>query len=100
MKKNLIRIIGYILLATALAVVSALYRGSIKTNKVKDARINEQSMLIDSLLKRKTYLFDVKLNVTDKSKNTIYGRYNKGHIFMPQEKIYKLEIDSTSIIIR
>jgi hypothetical protein len=45
-------------------------------------------------------VFDVQLNVTDKSRSTIYGRYNKGTISMPQEKTYKLEMDSMKVSVK
>lgn len=92
--------ITFVVLAAALAVVSAMYSGSVKHNKSLKKQVAEQSVIIDSLLKRKTYSFEVKLNVTDRSRNIVYGRYNRGTIWMPQEKIYELKIDSTSVFIK
>lgn len=76
-------------------------------NKGYQKRINEQSKIItrqgaviDSLLQRREKFIDVQLYVTDKSSNKIYGRYNKGTIAMPQEKVYRLEIDSTNFKIK
>lgn len=57
-------------------------------------QLKEQSVIIDSLLRRPKALMDVQLYVTDKSVNKIYGRYNKGFITMPQERRYILEVDS------
>ena len=62
--------------------------------------VKEQHMVIDSLRNRRMTVMDVQLYVTDKSKNTIYGRYNKGTITMPQEKTYHLEVDSVSIALK
>jgi hypothetical protein len=97
MKRYFFRILTYTILAASIAVLSALYTGTVKHNKSLKIQVKEQSVIIDSLLKRKTYNFEVKLNVTDKSRNNIYGRYNKGTIEMPSVKTYMLEIDSTSI---
>lgn len=60
-------------------------------------RTEEQSRVIDSLLKRRDKFIDVQLHVTDKSRFAIYGRYNKGTINVPNERTYLLEIDSTSV---
>ena len=60
-------------------------------------RTEEQSLVIDSLLKRRDKFIDVQLHVTDKSRFAIYGRYNKGTINVPNERTYLLEIDSTSV---
>jgi len=94
------KLIGYLILAAAVAVLAALYQGSVKHNKSLKLQVQEQSVIIDSLLKRKTYNFEVKLNVTDKSKSTIYGRYNKGTISMPHERIYTLVLDSTQFTVK
>ena len=107
MYRKLIPIIAFVLLAAALAVVSALYHGSEKRNKSQqkhivslETQISEQTVIIDSLLKRKTYSFDVRLSVTDRSRNIVYGKYNKGSISVPQDKTYQLKIDSTSVYIK
>ena len=62
--------------------------------------VKEQHMVIDSLLNRRMTVMDVQLYVTDKSKNTIYGRYNKGTITLETAKRYILEVDSTNVKIR
>lgn len=74
-------------------------------NNLQD-RVKEQSTVIkknqstiDSLLKRDKFI-DVELNVTDKSHANIYGRYNKGTITLPNEKVYILKIDSTNVTMR
>ncbi len=59
-----------------------------------------KQLVIDSLLNCQMSVVDVKLNVTDQSKSTVYGRYNKGSTFMPQERKYILEIDSSSVYLR
>jgi len=97
MKKYFFRLLTYAILAASIATLSALYTGIVKHNKSLKIQVKEQSVIIDSLLKRKTYNFEVKLNVTDKSRNNIYGRYNKGIIEMPNLKTYMLQIDSTNI---
>lgn len=84
-------------LGTALAVsvgIAAVQSSHLKSLK---AQVAEQSAVIDSLLKRRMTVFDVTLNVTDKSTNKIYGRYNKGSIIMPSNKSYVLELDSISM---
>lgn len=61
-----------------------------------ESRVTEQSTVIDSLLARRMQLMDVQLWVTDKSRNIVYGRYNKGQISMPQERKYILVVDSVN----
>ena len=80
---------------TSLAITIASLEGSHRRSLAK--QVKEQSVVIDSLLKRKPAMMDVKLYVTDRSKNNIYGRYNKGTITIPTQKIYKLEIDSVKV---
>ena len=82
------------LMCTSLAVLSVLYAESNRHVRTLKAQVMEQSAIIDSLLKRRMTLLDVELYVTDKSRNVIYGRYNKGTITMPQERKYILEVDS------
>ena len=78
--------------ATAVASTAAALEGNHRRSLEK--QVKEQSAVIDSLLGRDQPLMDVKLYVTDRSRNIIYGRYNKGSIFMPQERRYILEVDS------
>lgn len=78
----------------AVATTAAALEGNHRRSLEK--QVKEQSAVIDSLLSRDQPLLDVKLYVTDKSRNIIYGRYNKGSISMPQERRYILEVDSVS----
>ena len=88
-------IVWVVLLAmAAVATTAAALEGNHRRSLEK--QVKEQSVVIDSLLSRDQPLMDVKLYVTDKSHNIIYGRYNKGSIFMPQERKYILEVDSVS----
>lgn len=95
--KAWVKIMIVALLSCAVAVMSTLYAESRKHVKTLKAQVAEQSTVIDSLLKRRLEYIDVELFVTDKSRNVIYGRYNKGTITMPQERKYILEVDSTSV---
>lgn len=95
--KAWVKIMIVALLSCAVAVMSTLYAESRKHVKTLKAQVAEQSTVIDSLLKRRMEYIDVELFVTDKSRNVIYGRYNKGTITMPQERKYILEVDSTSV---
>ena len=87
-----------LLAATAVASTAAALEGNHRRSLEK--QVKEQSVVIDSLLNRNYPLLDVKLYVTDKSRNTIYGRYNKGYIAMPQERKYILEVDSVNMRIK
>ncbi len=84
--------------ATAVSTTTATLEGSHRRSLAK--QVKEQSAVIDSLLGRNQPLLDVKLYVTDKSRNVIYGRYNKGTISMPQERRYILEVDSVNMRIK
>ena len=95
--KKAIKYIIYAIVALALAVSCVITGLTAKHNKTLIRCNAEQSKIIDSLLNRRMKIVDVQLYVTDKSKNTIYGRYNKGTILMPQERKYILEVDSVSI---
>ena len=81
---------------TSLSVTVASLEGGHRRSLAR--QVKEQSVVIDSLLKRDQPLFDVDLYVTDKSRNTIYGRYNRGTINMPQERRYILEVDSVNVM--
>ena len=86
-------IVWAVLAATAaVATTAAALEGNHRRSLEK--QVKEQSAVIDSLLSRDRPLLDVKLYVTDRSRNIIYGRYNKGSISMPQERRYILEVDS------
>ena len=91
----------WIMIVAALSmglVISGVVAG-MQHRHMKDLRVQvqEQSCVIDSLLKRRMTVFDVRLNVTDKSRFAIYGRYNKGTISVPNERTYTLELDSFNI---
>ena len=90
----------YAVVAVALATTSTI--AAIQGRHLKDVRlhVDEQARVIDSLLTIRRNFMDVELNVTDKSVSKIYGRYNTGTISMPQERIYKLVIDSSNVKIR
>ncbi len=100
MNKIWIKIIIYAVLAATILTMSILYIESNKHVRTLKSQVKEQSTIIDSLLTRRMNVFDVQLNVTDKSKNIIHGRYNKGTITMPQERVYKLSLDSTNVNIK
>lgn len=95
--KKVIKYIIYAVIAIVLTASCIITGLTAKHNKTLIKCNAEQSKIIDSLLNRRMKVVDIKLYVTDKSKNTIYGRYNKGTIFMPQERKYILEVDSVSI---
>jgi len=82
----------------ALAATAAFLEHSHRKSLQK--QVAEQSAVIDSLLSRERPLLDVQLHVTDRSRNVIYGRYNKGTISMPQERRYILEVDSSTLTLR
>lgn len=100
MTKMWVKIAIYAVLAAAIITMSALYIESRKHVITLKNQVKQQSAIIDSLLTRRMTVFDVQLNVTDKSKNVIHGRYNKGSITMPQERIYRLSVDSTKVTIK
>jgi len=98
--KTWLKITIIAVLACAVAVMSTLYAESHKHVATLKKQVEEQSTVIDSLLKRRMNVMDVELFVTDRSRNVIYGRYNKGTITMPQERKYILEVDSVNIDIK
>lgn len=100
MIKTIAKWIVWVVLAAATAVAStaAILEGNHRRSLAK--QVKEQSAVIDSLLSRDQPLLDVKLYVTDKSRNVIYGRHNKGTISMPQERRYILEVDSMNMRIK
>lgn len=84
--------------ATAVAITVAALEGNHRRSLAR--QVKEQSVVIDSLLSRDRPLMDVNLYVTDRSRNTIYGRYNRGYINMPQERRYILEVDSVNTTLK
>lgn len=102
MKKTLIYVAVTVaaVAAATIAVLGVSLSGEKRRCSELSERVGEQAKVIDSLLNRREKFIDVQLNVTDKSKSTIYGKYNKGTITMPQEKTYHLEIDSSNVSIK
>ena len=91
-------IVGVIaMIIIILSVLCVANKQHIKSLKYQ---VSEQSAIIDSLLERRMGLIDVQLYVTDKSRNIVHGKYNRGSIYMPQERRYILQIDSTHVNIR
>lgn len=95
--RTVIEIVGGVAMAAAIAVLSVSVAN--KDRHIADLRKTnaEQSTIIDSLLARRMKVIDVELNVTDKSKLNVYGKYNKGTISVPSERTYTLVIDSTKL---
>lgn len=98
--KTWIKLIIYAVVAVAIATLTAVSIGQSKQIRSLKAQVDEQHMVIDSLLKRRMTVIDCSLHVTDKSKFAIYGRYNKGTINVPNDRTYTLQIDSTSISLK
>ncbi len=98
--KNWIKITISALVIVTISTLSVIVVKDKRTIEIQHNHIEEQGKVIDSLLNRRTTFIDCRLMVTDKSRNIIYGRYNKGSISQPQERKYILEIDSTNIKIR
>ena len=97
MKKWSWIVLAALAVIAALAITAASLEASHRRSLAR--QVKEQSVVIDSLLKRRPAI-EVELYVTDKSRNVIYGRYNKGTITMPQERRYILEVDSTRVSVR
>lgn len=86
-----------VLMSLAVGISAALLsesRGHVRTLKKE---IEHQNVIIDSLLARRMSVMDVQLDVTDKSKVYVFGRKNSGTINVPQQRTYKLLVDSTSV---
>ena len=94
---NLALIITIAVLAITIVFTSMGWNDARRNLKNAETTIEFQRSTIDSLLNRRMTVFDVQLNVTDKSRFTIHGRYNKGTISVPSERVYELKIDSTRI---
>ena len=99
MKKWIIIIIGGCALAAsaAIATLSVSLKSKAEMCAELKQRTKEQSRVIDSLLNKRDKFIDIQMHVTDKSKFAVYGKYNKGTIYVPSERTYELKIDSTSI---
>lgn len=83
-------------LAAAISICGIL---GAETSRQQKQIVHSQKV-IDSLLNRRMTVFDVYLAVQDKSKFTIYGRYNKGTINVPNTRTYILEVDSVNVKIK
>ena len=94
---NWIRAIIYVVLVGIIGILTVGFVLTQKQTKVQLDRIEQQDKIIDSLLARRMHVVDIHMQVTDKSKNNIYGRYNKGTITIPTQKTYTLDIDSLNI---
>lgn len=88
-------VIGVVIIT--LSTISIMQRKHINTLK---QTVTEQQTVIDSLLNRHSISFEVELNVTDKSKMTVNGKGNSGYIYVPSERTYILEVDSTNISLK
>ena len=106
MKKLVINIIIYIVLSSVIAVMGTIIKGQKKHTKAVEkhitmlsSQINKKDAVIDSLLKRRMTVYDVQLNVTDKSKPSINLKNNRGEISAPIEidKVYHLKFEDTNI---
>lgn len=92
---------GYFAATTAtISVLSFQLKSRTEVCENLKERTDEQSRVIDSLLKRRMTVFDVQMHVRDQSKFTIYGKYNKGTINVPNERTYTLEIDSVNMKVK
>lgn len=94
---NWIKAIIYVVLAAIIGILTVAFILTQQQVKQQAERIERQDIVIDSLLARRMHVVDIHMQVTDKSKNNIYGRYNKGTIMIPTQKTYMLDIDSLNI---
>lgn len=94
--KRIVKAVIITLLVVGAVTLAVMYVRERKLSMLLEQQIEHQGVVIDSLLNRRMQYVDVELWVTDKSKNVIYGRYNKGNITMPQERRYILVIDSVN----
>ena len=86
--------------AVAITILSIELGHSVVMCRHLKRQVADQTVIIDSLLKRRMTVFDVQMHVTDKSHFAIYGRYNKGTINVPNERRYVLEVDSVNLKMR
>ena len=87
----------YAIIAAAMATMTAVTTVQSRHNRDLRKQVDEQSRVIDSLLTIRRNYINVELNVTDRSTSKLYGTYNKGTINYPQERTYRLAIDSVGI---
>lgn len=86
--------------AVAISILSIELGHNVMMCRHLKRQVADQTVIIDSLLRRRMNVFDVQMHVTDKSKFAIYGRYNKGTINVPNERRYILEVDSVNLKMR
>lgn len=92
-----VKIIAICVLSILFAVLLTISIQQRKHIKVVEKVVKDQQVVIDSLLTVKRNSVTIQLNVTDKSVNKVYGRYNKGTIEMPSTKSYTLDVDSVKL---
>lgn len=97
--KTAIIILAVAAVSTIITLSVVLWNTKVYCHHLK-RQTEDQTVIIDSLLRRRMTVFDVTLSVTDKSRFAIYGRYNKGTITVPNERTYELKIDSTNVKMR
>jgi len=97
MKKYLFRIFGYFILSVVIAGMGTVI--GIQQKRIKEQKETNKYLMNenDELRKLKTYHFETKLSVTDKSKLTVNGKGNSGTINVPTDINYIISIDSASI---
>lgn len=86
-----------IVMALAIGISAALLSESRSHVRTLKKEVEQQSVIIDSLLSRRMSVMDIQLVVTDRSKVYVFGRKNSGTINVPQERTYRLLVDSTSV---
>lgn len=95
-----IKLIIYGVLTLTIVTLTTISISQRKHLSTLKQTVNNQQMVIDSLLNRHSITFEVELNVTDKTKLTVNAKGNNGTVNVPTEKIYVLEIDSTNISLK
>jgi len=100
--KLLIKAIPYIIIAILVAAFcfQQFHISSLKKHRKEQSEvISAQNAQISELLKLKTYNFEVKINVTDKSKMKVNNKGNKGTVTTSGDKSYSIDSISFSRII-
>ena len=100
MMKIWIKTIIYAVLVSTIISLSVL--SAVQGRHLKDMRkqVAEQSVVIDSLLVLKRTVFEINMEVTDKSVFKVNGSHNKGSISVPSDRTYHLIIDSCNVKMR
>jgi len=100
--KLLLKAIPYIIIAILMAAAcfQQLHISSLKKHRNEQSEVIEaQNAQISELMKLKTYNFEVKINVTDKSKLKVNNKGNKGTVNTSGDKSYSIDSISFSRII-